>query len=143
MFNADLPKALDVEPASDLKKKTCSKLGQKRYKTKDVELFFAIDNEKMNVVNQKMARQKIGIDLKKFIKGVAQRDLKKGDGSVVTLFNSIVEQNSDETSIPLYSFYQKNQDWMGYLLLTCLWNNLLKKMGYLMQQLSLMNMVWT
>jgi hypothetical protein len=62
----------------------------------------------MNVVNQKMARQKIGIDLKKFIKGVAQRDLKKGDGSVVTLFNSIVEQNSDETSIPLYSFYQKN-----------------------------------
>ncbi len=35
----------------------------------------------------------------KFIRGVAQKDLKKGDGSMVTLFNNIVEQKNHETSL--------------------------------------------
>jgi adenine specific DNA methylase Mod len=74
---------------------------------KDVEFFCATDNGKTNVVNQKTKRQKIRIDLKKSIRGVARRDLKKGDGSVVTLFNNIVEQKNDEMSIPLYSFYER------------------------------------
>jgi hypothetical protein len=57
----------------------------------------------MNVVNQKMTRQKIRINLKKFIRGVTLRDLKKGDGSLVILFNIIIKQKNDETSTPFYS----------------------------------------
>jgi hypothetical protein len=68
--------------------------------------FSATNNEKMNVVNQKTTRQKIEIDLKKSIRRVTWRDLKKGDGLVVTLFNSIIEQKNDETSTPLYSLFQ-------------------------------------
>lgn len=43
--------------------------------------------------------KKIGVDVTKFIRGVAQKDLKKGDGSMVTLFNNIVEQKNHETSL--------------------------------------------
>jgi hypothetical protein len=87
--------------------KTHSKLGYKRNRMKDVEFFVAIDKENINVVCQRIIRQKITIESKKSIVGVAQRHLKKGDGFMVTFSNSIVEQKNDETSIPSFmSLYE-------------------------------------
>jgi hypothetical protein len=72
---------------------------------KNVEFFATTNKEKINVVNQGTTRQKIGTKLKKFINGVVQRHLKKGDGYVVTLSNSTIEQKSDETSIPNFKSF--------------------------------------
>lgn len=96
---------------------------------KNVEFFATTNKERINVVSQTMMRQNIGAKLKKFINGVAQRHLKKGDGYVVTLSNSSIEQRSDETFLALSPFV-KEKEQIGCMLLIRMWKNLPKKMGY-------------